>query len=375
MNGRILLFSLVVALVGSAQAAKYERTLDGKTKIVRFPNQGKLEASWSGNTDENGLATGGGTLTWFRVQRRWETGSLLPANKYIQVSQYTGKMVEGKLEGSVAFVNASGKEYHAKFADGRKSSDWISGPVTSKKRSEDVEQPTKVAETPAEGPRPTPKLDQHVAEKVPSPAPAPKQQTEALVETSSPAPERHDDSLRSLAMPPSSLRVASLNERPAQPAAPDQAQSDSPVSSAQTGSTPADIPASPTVTINDDTARAIAALDSEYHTAVKTNDAATIDRILADDFVLSRSGGISLSKTDLVNRARANQARYERHEVEDGSQKVRVWHDTAVVTETVWVKGTEDGKQVNEKMSVTSTYAHTPNGWRYVAGQASALSK
>jgi ketosteroid isomerase-like protein len=366
---------LVVVVASSAQAAKYERTLDGKTKIARFSNQGQLQASWSGDTDENGLATGRGTLTWFRVQRRWETGSLLPANKYIQVSQYTGKMVEGKLEGSVALVNANGKEYHTKFADGRKSSDWVAGPVTSKKQSEDIEQSAKVVETPAEAPPSAPKLDQHVAEKAPSSAPAPKQETAAAVETSSPAPERHDDSLRSLAMPPSSLRVASLNERSAQPAVPDQAQADSARSSAQTASTPADIPASPTVTINDDAARAIAALDSEYHTAVKTNDAATIDRILADDFVLSRSGGASLSKTDLVNRARDNQARYERHEAEDGSQKVRVWHDTAVITETVWVKGTEDGKRVDEKMSVTSTYARTPNGWRYVAGQASAVPK
>ena len=374
MNGRILLLSLVLAVASSTQAAKYERTLDGKTKIVRFPNQGTLQASWSGDTDENGFATGRGTLTWFRVQRRWETGSLLPSNKYIQVSQYTGKMVEGKLEGAVAFVNARGDEYHAKFADGRKSSDWIAGPVTSKKRSDEFEQPAKIAESPAEGPPPAPKLDQHVAQKAPSPAP--KQEARVAVETApSPAPEQHDDSLRSLAMPPSSLRVASLNERPGQTAAPEPGQTQSAEPSVQTIPAPTDIPASPTVTVNDDAARAIAALDSEYHTAVKTNDAATIDRILADDFVLSRSGKASLSKTDLVNRARDNQARYERHEVEEGSQKVRVWHDTAVVTERVWVKGTEDGKAVDEKMSLTSTYARTPNGWRYVAGQASDVPK
>jgi len=45
--------------------------------------------------------------------------------------------------------------------------------------------------------------------------------------------------------------------------------------------------------------------------------------------------------------------------------------DTAVVTETVWVKGSINGRPVDQKLSVTETYVRTPNGWRYVSGQAS----
>ena len=113
----------------------------------------------------------------------------------------------------------------------------------------------------------------------------------------------------------------------------------------------------------------------EFHSAVKANDARTIDRILADDFVLMHGAGPGVSKADILKQAREKQARYEHHEVEEGSQNVRVWRDTAVVTETLWVKGAEQGRPVDEKVAVTETYARTPDGWRYVSGQAVPAAK
>jgi len=384
MNGRILLFSMILVAANVASAAKYERTLEGNTKIQSSAPQQRLKASWSGDRDENGYATGAGTLTWFRMQKTWETGSLLPSVKYIEVSQYSGKMVEGKLEGSVVSTDTNGNTYHAKFEDGRKTTAWVAGSgSSSKKRSEESGSRPKVVEAPAEppppaeAPPPAPKIEHHVAEKQPSPVPVTEKQSSpaaakevSATHTADPAatPERTEESLRSLAMPPSSLRIASLNSTP--PPVPESGATETAKSVE-----PADAPASPSVSVNDDDARAVAALDSEYQSAVKTNDAATIDRILADDFTLVRSAGRNVSKSELVKQARDKQAKYERHEVEDGTQKVRVWHDTAVVTETVWIKGIEDGKPVDEKMSLTATYARTPNGWRYVAAQASSPAK
>jgi ketosteroid isomerase-like protein len=104
---------------------------------------------------------------------------------------------------------------------------------------------------------------------------------------------------------------------------------------------------------------------------VKTNDAATIDRILADDFVLVVGADRTLDKSDVLRQAREKQAKYEHHEIEEGTQKVRVWRDTAVVTATLWVKGTENGKPVDHKVSVSDTYVRTPAGWRHVSGQVS----
>jgi ketosteroid isomerase-like protein len=117
-----------------------------------------------------------------------------------------------------------------------------------------------------------------------------------------------------------------------------------------------------------DDEKAVAALDTEYQAAVKNNDVATMDRILADDFALVTGLGKSYTKADLLNEARSNMI-YEHQE--DSAQKVRVWGDTAVVTALLWAKGTEDGKAFDYKLWFSDIYLRTPAGWRYVFGQAS----
>src|SRR5262245_58965970 len=77
-----------------------------------------------------------------------------------------------------------------------------------------------------------------------------------------------------------------------------------------------------------ETERIVAKLDTEYQAAVKANDAATMDRILADDFVLVIGNGKTFTKEDLLKSARDKSVIYEHQE--ELEQKVRVWGDTAV---------------------------------------------
>jgi ketosteroid isomerase-like protein len=121
-------------------------------------------------------------------------------------------------------------------------------------------------------------------------------------------------------------------------------------------------------TVADDE-KAVAALDTQYQKAVQQNDADTMDRILADDFVLVTGRGTVYTKADLLKDARNKTEIYERQE--DTQQKVRVWGDTAVVTALLWVKGTSAGKPIDYKLWFSDTYVRTPKGWRYVFGQAS----
>lgn len=109
-------------------------------------------------------------------------------------------------------------------------------------------------------------------------------------------------------------------------------------------------------------------LDIEYQKAVKHNDYATMDRLLADDFVLVVGNGTAYSKADLLNEARAQSKHYEQ---QDASERtVRLWGDTAVVTALLWVKGTEGDQAFNFKVWFSDTYVRTAAGWRYVLGQA-----
>jgi ketosteroid isomerase-like protein len=122
---------------------------------------------------------------------------------------------------------------------------------------------------------------------------------------------------------------------------------------------------------SEEDAKTVAALDTKYQAAVKSNDAATMDQILANDFVLVTGRGKVSSKADLIESARKKEVTYERQDEEPGSQKVRVWGDTAVVTALLWIKAVQAGKPIDYKLWFSDTYVRTPAGWRYVFGQAS----
>ena len=115
----------------------------------------------------------------------------------------------------------------------------------------------------------------------------------------------------------------------------------------------------------------VAALDTAYQAAVEHNDAATMDRILADDFVLVLGTGTVHTKAELLEEARSKSITWDEQREIDGSQKVRVWGDTAVVTAKLRVKGTRDGKAFDRTLWFSDTYVRTASGWRYVFGQAS----
>ena len=115
----------------------------------------------------------------------------------------------------------------------------------------------------------------------------------------------------------------------------------------------------------------VAELDTAYQAAVKSNDAAAMDRILHEQFVLVLGDGRTVSRQELLDEARNKSITWEQQDEEPGTQTVRVWGDTAVVTAKLWIKGARDGKSFERKLWFSDTYVRTPGGWRYAFGQAS----
>lgn len=109
-------------------------------------------------------------------------------------------------------------------------------------------------------------------------------------------------------------------------------------------------------------------LDARYQSAVQNNDAATMDRLLAEGFLLVTGTGKRYSKADLLDAARNKQAQYEQQS--DSEQSVRVWGNTAVITAKLHAKGIESGKSFDYTLWFSDTYIRTPSGWQYVFGQA-----
>ena len=114
---------------------------------------------------------------------------------------------------------------------------------------------------------------------------------------------------------------------------------------------------------SEEDAKTVAALDTQYQAAVKANDVTIMDQILADDFVLVNGRGKVSAKADLIESARKKEVAYERQDEESGSQKVRVWGDTAVVTALLWIKAVQ---AVNQ--SITNYGLVTPTSARQSGG-------
>jgi ketosteroid isomerase-like protein len=119
--------------------------------------------------------------------------------------------------------------------------------------------------------------------------------------------------------------------------------------------------------------RAVAALDTAYQAAVKVNDAEAMGRILHPDFVLILGSGGVVSRDALLKDAWEKTTVYTQQDEDAGTQTVRVFGDTAVVTARLWLKGTNaDGSGAfDRRLWFSDTYVRTPSGWRYAVGQAS----
>ena len=170
--GLVLSFSLV--LVGGAYAGgTYQRTDDRKKALVwnNDPKPGDV-ATWSGDRDANGYATGPGTLQWLRVEPGFLTGSNIRARKRTPISSYSGTMLHGKFNGGVMTVD-HGKTYHATFADGQKKGQWIAGPLITKgERAESVKSKEVAREAPSTEKISEEKTQARVAEETTADVPA-----------------------------------------------------------------------------------------------------------------------------------------------------------------------------------------------------------
>jgi ketosteroid isomerase-like protein len=119
--------------------------------------------------------------------------------------------------------------------------------------------------------------------------------------------------------------------------------------------------------------RTVAALDTAYQAAVDRNDADAMAAILHEDFILMLGDGHVYTRDDLLNWARTRLIEYEVQDEEPGSQTVRLYGpDTAIVTALLGARGVRaNGTRVDVRLWFSDTYVRTPQGWRYVFGQAS----
>ena len=114
----ICLAAFLVATAAFGATGEYEQTRDGKTTVWNGNPKPGESASWAGDRNKDGYATGFGTITWYTAQ----------GNVY---AVYYGNMVNGKFEGPVN-VHTGGRTAHAYFADGGRVTAWARGAAPSR---------------------------------------------------------------------------------------------------------------------------------------------------------------------------------------------------------------------------------------------------
>ena len=118
-------------------------------------------------------------------------------------------------------------------------------------------------------------------------------------------------------------------------------------------------------------AREVAALDLAFQAAVKRNDAAAIDRILHPQMILVVGSGAVVTREEIIAEAREASRTYEIQDEDPGTQTVRVFGDTAVVTARLRLKGHKRGEPFDYTLWFSDTYVRTADGWKYAFAQAS----
>ena len=118
--------------------------------------------------------------------------------------------------------------------------------------------------------------------------------------------------------------------------------------------------------------RIVAALDTQYQEAVKKNDADTMTRILADDFVLVTGSGKTYTRSQLLEQARrgctTNTRRTPTRRSAFGAIRRSSQPSYGKRAPTVENRSTI---RSGYTLWFSDTYVRTPKGWRYVFSQTS----
>jgi ketosteroid isomerase-like protein len=113
----------------------------------------------------------------------------------------------------------------------------------------------------------------------------------------------------------------------------------------------------------------VLAVAREWMDAYRHNDAAALDRILANDYMLTDSRGNHTTKPDDLASARAGSVHYDVYDASD--LRVRLYGDTAILTGKNRLRGTSEGRPFEVEVTFTDTLARIDGRWRAVAAHVS----
>jgi ketosteroid isomerase-like protein len=110
-------------------------------------------------------------------------------------------------------------------------------------------------------------------------------------------------------------------------------------------------------------------LEDAWNAAHRNGDAATLEKLWADDLQVDVPRMPSMSKSEALAFARTGRMRFDRYETSE--IRVRIYGDTAVITGRLQRTRSMDGAQRNDDWRFTKVYTRLKGAWRVVSFHAS----
>lgn len=117
--------------------------------------------------------------------------------------------------------------------------------------------------------------------------------------------------------------------------------------------------------------QAVTKLENERVQALLRNDTAFIERVYANDYVVTGANGILRTRAQVVADMKSGVQKSE--SITNDDVKVRVYGDTAVVTGRTTQKGEYKGQPSISPVLFTRVYARRGGQWQLVANHASSI--
>jgi ketosteroid isomerase-like protein len=116
--------------------------------------------------------------------------------------------------------------------------------------------------------------------------------------------------------------------------------------------------------------REVRRLESVWNEAHLRADADALERLCAEDLLVTVPGMRLMTRSESIGVLRAGRMKFDRYETSD--VRVRLYGDTAVVTGRLQRTRSVNGKSMDDDWRFTKTYAKRAGQWQVVGFHASA---
>src|SRR5262245_45992177 len=113
-------------------------------------------------------------------------------------------------------------------------------------------------------------------------------------------------------------------------------------------------------------------LERDWEQTNTTNDAASLERIMAPEFVSTDPNGRLTTRAEVLARRKSGQVKFTAFTQDD--YKVQIIGDTAIVTGRSAAQGSRDGKDASGRERFTDVFVRRDGRWQAVASHSSRIA-